>query len=74
MKFCYNLLNGFRVVVRNCHTTDVLDQRSNDDLDVLCSQIYVFSLKVSSYSFECIIVLLIYFANCQNALCLQGNE
>ena len=36
-------------------------------------QIINFSLKVGSFSFECIIILLIYFTNCQKAL-LQVNE
>ena len=45
MKFGYNLLNGFRGDVRNCHTMNVLGQRSNNDLDLLCSQNFVYSLR-----------------------------
>ena len=29
---------------------------------------YPYTLKVGSFSFECIIILLIYFINCQKAL------
>ena len=43
MKVGYNLLNGFRGDVRNCHTMNVLGQKSNDDLDLLCSQNFVYS-------------------------------
>ena len=45
MKVGYTLLNGFRGDVRHCHTMNVLGQKSNDDLDLLCSQNFVYSFR-----------------------------
>ena len=44
MKFGYNSLSGFSGDGRNCHTMNVLGQKSNDNLDLLCSQ-KVYSLR-----------------------------
>ena len=45
MKVGYTLLNGFRGDVRHCHTMNVLGQKSNDDLGLLCSQNFVYSFR-----------------------------
>ena len=45
MKVGYNLLNGFRGDVQNCHTMNILDLKSNDDLDLSCSQNFVYSFR-----------------------------
>ena len=45
MKVGYNLLDGFRGDVRNYHTMNVLGQTSNDDLDLFCSQNFMYSFR-----------------------------
>ena len=45
MKFGYDSLSGFIGDVRYCHTMNVLGQRPNDDLDLMCSQNFVYLLR-----------------------------
>ena len=45
MKFSYSWLSGFRGDVDNFHTIRVLDQRSENDLDLLYSQNFIVSLR-----------------------------
>ena len=45
MKFGYDSLCGFIGDVGNCYTMNVLDLKSNDDLDLMCSQNFVYLLR-----------------------------
>ena len=45
MKFGFNRPSGFCGYVKNCKHVKLLGQRSNTDLDLLYSKIYIFSIR-----------------------------